>query len=396
MKNVYLTVLCIVMFGCCYAQSKATVAAATLLTSFPFKQYSGGVMMVKAKLGNVKDSFNFILDTGCGGISLDSSACAENNILPTPTDTTITVMGNSTKVSFVFNQQLHFPGLTVSKLNFHVNNYEVLTSVYGERIDGIIGYSFFSRYIVKINFDSSLIHVFSPGKIKYDAGGMLLHPRLSKTIPVQELTIRDKKKINSDFYFDTGAGLNFLMSESYLRDSNILVDKKKTFDLQGEGVGGKLRMKLTVIKSVQLGKYKFRNVPSYIYGDTFNVTAYPATGGLLGNDLLKRFNLTINYGKSEIHIVPNQQFAVPFDYSYTGIAVYYVGGIILIDNIVAGSPADEAGIKTGDVLISVGEDDSNNIMQYKTALQTAREIVRIKVKRKGQLLSLAIKPVTIL
>ncbi|MEI9955300.1 MAG: hypothetical protein WDM90_03105 [Ferruginibacter sp.] len=51
---------------------------------------------------------------------------------------------------FVFDETLHLPGLDVEHLNFHVNNYDVLTSVYGEKVDGIIGYSFFSRYIVAL------------------------------------------------------------------------------------------------------------------------------------------------------------------------------------------------------------------------------------------------------
>ena len=140
------------------------------ITSFPFKQFSGGVIVVTARFENIKDSFNFILDTGSGGISLDSSTCSEFNIDTRATDTTINGIGGMRKVHFAFDKTLRFPGLTVDKLNFHVNNYDVLTSVYGAKIDGIIGYSFFSRYVVKINFDSSLVEVYRPGKVKYPKG----------------------------------------------------------------------------------------------------------------------------------------------------------------------------------------------------------------------------------
>ena len=106
--------------------------AAKFITRFSFKQYSGGVMVVKAQFGNIADSLNFILDTGSGGISLDSATCTDLKIPITPTDTVITGMGDSHKVSFIFNQTLNFKGLTVNNLNFHVNNYEVLTSVFEE------------------------------------------------------------------------------------------------------------------------------------------------------------------------------------------------------------------------------------------------------------------------
>ena len=125
----------------------------TLITSFPFRQYSGGVMVIRAKFENIKDSLNFILDTGSGGVSLDSSTCEEFQIKTQETDTTITGIGGIRKVHFVFNKTLAIPGLLLSGLNFHINNYDVLSSVYGEKIDGILGYSFFSRYVVHFNFD---------------------------------------------------------------------------------------------------------------------------------------------------------------------------------------------------------------------------------------------------
>ena len=84
------------------AQEILSAPEAKFITKFPFRQYSGGVMIVKAVFENVKDSLNFILDTGSGGISLDSSTCAEFNIDTKQTDTTITGIGGIRKVHFVF------------------------------------------------------------------------------------------------------------------------------------------------------------------------------------------------------------------------------------------------------------------------------------------------------
>ena len=380
----------------CYAQELLSpLPQAKLITKFPFLQYSGGVMVVRAKLNDTTDSLNFILDTGSGGISLDSSTCAQLKIKPTPSDTVITGMGNSHKVSFVFNQKLYFPGLTVDRLNFHVNDYDVLTSVYGQKIDGIIGYSFFRRYIVKINFDSSMIEVFSPGEMDYPKSGTLLHPVFT-TLPIQNIPIKDKRKIDFNFYFDTGAGLCFLMSDRFAKDSSILLSKRKPVYTQAEGMGGKIQMRITVVKMVQIGRYKFRNVPTYLYKDEYNVTAYPNVGGLIGNDLLRRFNLIINYPKREIHLLPNSHFNDLFDYTYTGMATYYVNGFVLVDDVIADSPAEKSGILKDDIIISINNNFSNNIMQYKDILQTERQKIKIIVRRNGELKQLFIKPKSIL
>jgi hypothetical protein len=390
-KNILFITLCLLIFFCCGRALASTEPDAKFITRFSFRQFNGGVIVVKALLNNLSDSLNFIFDTGSGGISLDSATCARLGIKAIPSDTTITGMGEAHKVCFVFDQTLHFPGLTVDKLNFHVSDYSALSSIYGEKIDGIIGYSFFSRYIVKVDFDSLKIEVYNPGKIKYPKEGVLLHPDINN-IPMQKLLVKDARKVNFNFYFDTGAGLCFLISEAFAKDSGVLLASRRPLVTEAEGLGGKLQMNLTIIKLLQLGPYKFRSVPTYIFKDEYNVTSYPNTGGLFGNDLLRRFNFVINYPKQEIYLSPNGHFNDPFDYSYTGLSIFYIDGQIIVGDVVANSPAAAAGLEKEDILISVGNDTSNNIQQYKTLLQSPKEKIPLLINRNGKLITLWITP----
>jgi hypothetical protein len=380
MKNIF----CILFFSFCVATGRSqeilSQPEAKRITIFPFKQYSGGVMVVQARVGNLPDTLNFILDTGSGGISLDSSTCEEFHIISKASDTTITGIGGIRKVPFVFDETLHLPGLDVPHLNFHVNDYSVLTSVYGEKVDGIIGYSFFSRYIVSVNFDSSSIEVFNNGKIRYPQGGITLHPVFT-ALPIQWVNIKERKKMGYNFYFDTGAGLCFLMSEQFARDSAVLLGRRKPVITQAQGMGGKLQMRLTLVKEVKIGPYRFHQVPTYLYEDTYNVTSFPFTGGLIGNDLLRRFNMIFNYPKREIHLLPNSRFNEKFDYAYTGLGIYYEEGKIVVGDVIEGSPAAKAKIMVGDELFSVGNNLSHNIMTYKNILQTPNEDIKLIIKR---------------
>jgi len=383
------------LFPAAQAQEILPQAEAKFITSFPFHQFSGGVMVIHAKFGNIPDSLNFILDTGSGGISLDSATCEEFKIPIKATDTTITGIGGVRKVSFAFDRPLQLPGLRVEHLNFHVNDYEVLSSVYGEKVDGIIGYSFFSRYIVKINFDSSMIEVYSPGKISYPREGTLLHPAFTN-LPIQWLNIKDRRKLGFNYYFDTGAGLCLLLSEDFAKDSGILLSKRKPVVTQAEGLGGKLQMRLTLIKELRIGPYKFRQVPTYLYKDDYNVTSYPFTGGLLGNDLLRRFNMIINYPNREIHLSPNTHFEENFDYAYTGLGIYLVNGKIMVEDVIADSPADKARFNVNDEVLAVDRNFSLNMQVYKAILQRPNESIKVLVRREnGELKELTINTVRI-
>src|SRR6476620_1224086 len=184
-----------------HAQEEFIPPPAKLLTTFSFRQFTGGVILLTARLGNYPDSLNFILDTGSGGISLDSLTCERLKIKTEPSDRTIRGIAGIRTVRFIYNQTLNLPHIDVDSLNFHVNDYDILTSAYGEQIDGIIGFSFLARYIVKIDYDSSKIMVYSKGSMKYPRGGFLLRPILS-TLPIQVARIHDEKEINSRFYFD--------------------------------------------------------------------------------------------------------------------------------------------------------------------------------------------------
>jgi len=362
------------------AQEEFVPAPAKLLTSFPFRQFTGGVVLIKARVGDYPDSLNFILDTGSGGISLDSATCERLKISSQPSDRTIRGIAGIRTVRFIYNLKLHLPRLDVDSLNFHVNDYDILTSAYGEQVDGIIGFSFLSRYIIKIDYDSSKIHVYSKGSMKYPRGGFLLRPILS-TLPIQLAKVHDERDITSRFYFDTDAGLCLLLSQDFVDDSAVLSKKKKPVMTQGEGLGGKMEMKLTTVRDFKLGPYRFKKVPTYIFEDTYNVTAYPYLGGLIGNDILRRFNVILNYDRRDIYLLPNSHFRDPFDYSYTGLGIYKIEGEVRVVDIMSGSPAEKAGFQPGDIIMAMNNNFSKNVQTYKSLMQNVGEKLKVLVLR---------------
>ena len=378
------------------AQELFVEPPSTFITSFSFTMLNGGVILVRAGVNDYADSLNFILDTGSGGISLDSATVVDLGIPITPSEKTIKGIGGIRKVSFLNNATLRLPGLAVENLNFHVNDYEILTSVYGIKIDGIIGYSFLSQYIVNINYDFLQINVFSKGEYKYPSGGFMLYPMFT-ALPMQSLQFTDDRKFVQRFYLDTGAGLNFLLSESYLNDSAVLKKRRKPpVVTQAEGVGGKMSMRLTTIKELKVGPYRFRWVPTYLFKDEYNVTNYPFVGGLLGNDILRRFNITFNYAKQQVHILPNLHFKDEFDYAYSGLSVYFIDEKIVVDDVVPASPAEKAGFKKEDIIVAINNNTSNNIQAYKTIMQTLGQKLKFLVIRDGMPMMLSMKPRSIL
>jgi hypothetical protein len=393
-KAVYIIFLSLLLLGG-NAQEVFNPPPAKYITTVPFTILTGGIVIVHATLDDFKDSLNFVLDTGSGGISLDSTTSVALSLEKRMTDKTVRGIAGMKTVEFTYNHAIHMPGLTVEHLDFHINNYDILTSAYGLRIDGIVGYSFLRRYIVAIDYEKLSFDVYTPGTFKYPRGGYLMRPQFT-TLPMQQAVLRDNTLVTGKFYLDTGAGLCMLLNEDLVQDSSLLRSKRKKYPTEAEGLGGKKAMDLTVIKEMRIGPYRFRNVPIYIFNDEFNITSYPILGGLIGNDILRRFNVIINYPDQQIYIRPNKHFLDSFDYSYTGLGMYIIDGAITVTEIMKKSPAEAAGFKEGDIVIGVENNLSGNIQTYKTLLQNAGSRVKVLINRNGDLRILTIKVKNIL
>jgi len=383
-KRLLLYFLLVVLFFNQLSGQEEFIEPSRYLTHLRFTQLTGGVILLRGHLVGYPDTLNFILDTGSGGISLDSSTADYLKLKPIPSDRTIRGIAGIRTVSFVNNQKLKLGTITIDSLDFHINNYDILTAVYGERIDGIIGYSVLKRFIFKIDYDSSRVDIYSKGSFKYPRGGYLLKPLIA-TLPIQPARVKDERTVQTRFLYDIGAGLCMMLSTDFVEDSMILHKKRKLYYKEAEGLGGKIDMQMTVIKEVKIGPYRFRNVPIYIFKDDYNVTSYPFLGGLIGNDILRRFNCILNYDKRDFYLTPNSHFLEPFDYSYSGIELYFINGEIIAGDVAEGSPAQASGLQEGDVVIAINKVFNQNLTQLKAALQNAGDRVKIIVRRKGEL-----------
>lgn len=353
------------------------------LTTLPIYLVAESVVLVRGSLEGHSDTLTFILDTGSSGISLDSLTADYLGLTPQESDINIRGIAGIRKALFLYNKSLKLGDEVIDSLNFHINDYSFMSYMYGVHIDGIIGYSLFSRYIVKLDYDSLRMEICSQGTIRYPRGGYLLNPHI-RTLPVQEALVRDHRRVSSRFLFDIGAGLPLVLSEDFVQDSALIRKTRKRFPIEAQGVGGKIGMDMTLVRDFRLGPYRFRKVPAMVFEDHYNITSYPYMAGLIGNQILKRFNTIFNYAAGEIHIKPNSLYREPFVYSYSGMELYYINGLIVVGSVVEGSPADLAGIKENDIVITLNNDTSRDFATYKRILLWARKELTFIIQREEE------------
>ncbi|MCH5600109.1 aspartyl protease family protein [Niabella ginsengisoli] len=395
MKKIALLILVVFFAHIAMSQEEFIDPPSRELTKIRFMQFTGGVIVFKALLDNFEDSLTFVLDTGSGGISLDSTTVSKLGLQPSSPERMIRGIGGTAKVGFLKNRKLTLNDLIIDSLNFHIIDYEILSALYGEKIDGIVGYAVLSRYIVKIDYENNQLTFCSNGTIKYPKGGYIMKPRM-RTIPFLSAEVGDATKHDFSYLFDIGAGLTVLFSQDYMDDKSFQKKKRKRYLKQGEGLGGKVAFQLSVMKELKIGPYKFRNVPINIFDDEHNITSYPTNGGLIGNDIFRRFNCILNYKSGQIYLSPNKSFREPFDYAYSGLELYFFEGRAIVGDIPKGSPADKAGLMAGDEVLAVNKKFGMTLTELKHALMSTYGVVQVIVQRNDELLEKKMNVINIL
>lgn len=375
-------------------QSPEEAAKSKYIGSIAFQSLSGGVIMVSGRIDGWQDSLHFLLDTGSGGISLDSSKSVSIGFTPSE-NIRLSGIGGSRESSVSNNHTLHLNGISTSNLDFHLYDYRLLSSIYGVQIDGVIGYAFFSRYIVILDHETNTMSLFSKGEFTYPKKGVSFDVG-KNLIPEYPLTTSEKSTEKHLFFLDTGAGLSLLLNSEYAKDAALFPQQKKFFTTRAEGVGGKKRMQLTTLKKVSIGPFVFRNVPTYVFNDELGVTGYPRHGGLLGNEILRRFNVILNYMDGTMHLKPNIHLNDPFEYGYSGFSMLLNEEDLMVEDVIADSPAFKAGLRSGDVIIGINGDFSGNIQTYRAIIQEPDKEVKMLIRRNEDLIDISFFPVSIL
>ncbi len=80
-----------------------------------------------------------------------------------------------------------------------------------------------------------------------------------------------------------------------------------------------------------IGKYEFRNLPGIIERPNANTNDL----SILGNALLKRFNVIVDNQNGYIYLKPNSLYNKPFDHPEILIQRIIIGSVILVAVIIA-------------------------------------------------------------
>lgn len=239
------------------------------------------------------------------------------------------------------------------------DDYINLDDYTGIQIHGILGADAFLNGVVKINYESQKIQFikteyFDENQNKYTKIPIIISK--SKPYLSANTIISDSNIVNIKLLLDTGANLGILL---YPNDSiGLKIPDKIIQGSLGAGLGGQVFGVIGRLKQFNIDQFNFGSLPS-----TFQVldTSYfinPSNrNGILGNLILERFHVIIDYNRSNLYFKPNKNYDKSFLIDRSGLFVLasgYNSQTYTVHHVLANSPASDAGILKGDIIIKIG------------------------------------------
>lgn len=342
--------------------SDVAFASGHVALAIPFN-FENDHLMVDASV-NGRPPLWFMLDTGAEATYVNKPRMVELGLEPFGART-VSGGGNTADSSFTKVDRLEVGGVVLKGQRASVLDMTGLEKIYGRKMGGILGYDFFSRFVVRVDYGTKTIDLLDPGSFTAPASAKPLpfvleegHPHVAATIAVPTAP-----SIPADMVVDSGAADTANLCAPFVKANkllelarnkppgapNTMAGSEKEFFAQ-TSVRGKL-------SGLTLGPFTVQEIPNNLMVGTTGAYASTAFSGTIGQGVLKRFTTIYDYSRSLILLEPNADFDKPFPPRRTFGATFLSEGAdydaFRITGIRKGSPAEGLGLHKDDLITEI-------------------------------------------
>lgn len=250
-------------------------------------------------------------------------------------------------------------GLTPALTNLILldEDYFSLESYIGTKVHGLIGMEKFRNMIVTTNYDRNTLTFVRPSDYEIPDKAEVIPISISRGKPYMTARIEldNKSIIDVWLMIDSGANHPLLLENETLGGYKPV---KSVEAIIGKGLAGNMKGSFARAGWLMLGNFRLDNIitsftDAYLPG---NIEMRLNRHGTLGSGALSRFRVSFDYTHERMILQKGAKFRKPFEYNMSGLSFRSMGSmfnIFEISDIIPGSPADVAGLKAGDILISI-------------------------------------------
>ena len=269
------------------------------------------------------------------------------------------------------------PGLTLADQTMDTLPLGPIAAQAGRPLDGILGYSLLSRFVVEIDYPRRCLSVFDPLDYEYAGPGVSVPITFKDNLPYVKATVvlPDGRSVSGKFVIDTGASTNLLLSAEAVEREGVTAAVPKTVTVRARGVGGVKDVRLARMARLDVGGFSLKEPVAALQPAGAGYISAPGTAGNIGGGILNRFKVVFDYPHRRMFLEPGPDIAAPFEGDMSGLGLVSIPPDyrrVTVVVLTAGSPALDAGIQVGDEIETVNGTPIGDI-----GLPALRERLRI-------------------
>ncbi len=326
----------------------------------PFTYYYNFII-VDVKIGGVLP-MRLILDTGAENTLIFDKAYVD--FIGTEYEREINILGSdfSSEVTALIARRVPFTFHRIGKTHSDVivlkENLYHLEQFIGTEINGILGSNVFNGLVVTIDYDREFVKIERPDRFK--------PPKNAYSMPFEIQSGKPYIKAFSQCGYNKGDTLTYLVDSGAGISTMLHTNTNPSVNLPeniisgnlGSGLGGFITGYIGRMELIQIGPYEFKNLLSTF--QELDTTLYQRAditrNGIIGNQILSRFDLTLDYATKTVYFEPNDSYDEDFQVDRSGIILIASGPGLndyFIQDVLPRSPADMIGLRSGDEILTI-------------------------------------------
>jgi hypothetical protein len=223
--------------------------------------------------------------------------------------------------------------------------------VEGVQVDGVLGVELFKRLAVQIDYALRELSLAEPASF--------VAPPHAQSLPLTFFghfpgIAAEIDGVGGQFWLDTGNRGGLVLLAPFV-EQHRLADRYPTTapTTIGWGIGGPARGRLARGGRLVLGAARVDAPVLRLPIDNGGALAIRHVAGNIGGEILRRFVVAFNYSRRQVHLAPNADAAKPFDADRSGLWINRHARGAIVGAVMAGSPAEEAGLRVDDVIVAI-------------------------------------------
>jgi len=173
-----------------------------------------------------------------------------------------------------------------------------------------------------------------------------------------QIRIPGRPPLEGLFEIDTGHEGTLVINSPFVKHHRLLESLGNQIPTSGRGVGGVSMRSSARVEGFQLGPYTVSSPVVSLSLATEGALSATDNDGPLGNEILQRFKVRLDYSRQRMWLEPNAHLTDSFPSDMSGIE-FDSGGdncrVFKVTSIAESSPAAEAGIQPGDEIVAIDD-----------------------------------------